>query len=258
MKSAQPPVPTATVKPWREPARLSPSALAQLLQDEIQAGRYALGGRMPTELELQQRHGVSRYCVRAALQQLKNSGMVSARAGIGHAVLAAEPVRDRYMHGSTTLEELVQSIGTTLHVVQASERRADADVAERTGFALGAQVVEVTALRTKLGDDAPTALLMLTLRADHAMMVRYMEGETAPFHIVLEQRYGVRIDAVQQRIVAVQADAAQARLLRAATRQPCLRIARRFLDEQGELLFCSIGLYPSDRFSHDTVFKVRR
>jgi GntR family transcriptional regulator len=213
---------------------------------------------MPTEAELQQTYGVSRYCARAALQQLKDSGMVSARAGIGRAVMASEPVHDRYMQGSTTLADLVQSVDTTLHVVQARDAVVDAAMSERTGFAAGARIVEVTALRTKVGTDVPTALLFLTLRSGHAMMARYMEGETEPFHMVLEKRYGVLIDAVQQRIVAVHADAKSARLLQASAHEPCLRNARRFLDDQQEVIFSSIGFYPGDRFSHDTAFKVRR
>ena len=257
MKNGIPPTEPAQ-RAWHERAKLTPTALAQLLRDEIQVGRYALGGRMPTEAELQQAYGVSRYCVRAALQALKDTGMVSARAGIGHAVMAAEPARDRYMHGSTTLTELVQSAATTLHVVEARDGMADAAMEERTGLAAGTPVVEVTALRSKLGTEVPTALLALTLRSTHAMMVRYMEGETEPLHIALEKRYGVQIDEVQQRILAVNADARSARLLQAAARQPCLRIARRFLDSQGAVIFSSIGLYPSDRFSHDTAFKVRR
>lgn len=258
MKTLASSVKPQTPKPWREPKRLTPSALAQLLQDEIRHGGYATGARMPTEAELQQIYGVSRYCVRAALQRLKDSGMVSARAGIGHAVTASEPVQDRYMHGSTTLEDLVQSVGTTLHVLQAREGIADATTSDRTGFEIGSEVVEVTALRTKVGSEWPTALLFLTLRAAHGLMARYMEGETEPLHIVLEKRYGVTIDAVQQRIVAVLADTKSARLLHSQVREPCLRISRRFIDEEGAVIFASMGLYPSDRFSHDTALKVRR
>lgn len=243
---------------WTERARLAPSALAQLLKDEISAGRYAVGGLIPTELELQQAYSVSRYCVREALRILKDSGMVSGRAGIGHTVLAAEPARDRYMQGSMTLTELVQSTGTVLHVVSAKEAVIDAAQAALTGFAEGDAVVEVMALRTQSGAEMPTALLSISLRPAHAMMVRYMEGEAEPFHIMLERRYGVQIDAVEQRIVAVKAGAGSARLLKASAGQPCLRIARRFLDAGGATIFCSVGLYPGDRFSHDTAFKVRR
>lgn len=239
-------------------SHLSPGGLAQLLEDAIRAGRYPVGERMPTELELQAEFGVSRYCVRAALQALKDTGMVSARAGIGHAVLTAEPEADRYMQGSTTLPELVQSAGTVLSVLGSREVVVDAAQAQRVGFDVGAPGVEITALRSKIGSDLPMALLVLVLRPAHAAMASYMDGEAEPLHMVLERRYGVRIDEVQQRIVAVDADARRARLLKLGTGQPCLDITRRFLDSDGKVIFGSMGLYPGERFSHDTAFKVRR
>lgn len=213
---------------------------------------------MPTELELQEKFGVSRYCVREALQVLKDCGMVSARAGIGHEVVATEPADNRYMHGSTTLEELVQSARTTLHVLESRDVKIDAASSVRSGFSVGIPAVEIDALRVKLNAKEPIALLTLTLRPAHSMMSRYMEGEQEAFHIVLERRFGVRISGVQQRILATNADARSARILMAPVRQPCLSITRRFLDDRGEVIFASVGLYPSDRFSHDTAFKVHR
>jgi len=239
-------------------SKLTPAGLAQLLKDEIGAGRYAVGAQMPTEVEMQQRFGVSRYCARAAFQALKDSGMVSARAGIGHQVLAAEPADQRYMQSSSTLAELVQLAQTTLHVLDARDGIVDAALSQQTGHAVGAEIVEITALRTKRGANLPTALLNLSLHRSHAMMARYMEGEAEPFHIVLERRYGVKIAEVQQRIISVDADAKSSRILQCAARQPCLKITRRFLDAQGAVIFASVGLYPSDRFSHDTAFKVNR
>jgi len=57
--------------------------LARVMTQEIEDGRYPVGGRIPTEAELQQRFDVSRHTVREALRQLKSRGLVSARAGIG-------------------------------------------------------------------------------------------------------------------------------------------------------------------------------
>ena len=54
------------------------------------------------------------------------------------------------------------------------------------------------------------------------------------------------------------ADAKSARSLQLQPRQPCLKVTRRFLDAEGRVIFGSVGLYPSDRFGHDTAFKVRR
>ena len=83
------------------------STLAHLLTTEIESGRYKVGEKIPTEVELQQRHDVSRYTVREALRELKQQGLVVARAGVGTVVRAQAP-RTRFMQGVGTLQELVQ------------------------------------------------------------------------------------------------------------------------------------------------------
>ena len=243
---------------WSRHAKLSPSALAQLLKAEIAAGKYALGALLPTEQTLQAEFDVSRYCVREALQLLKDCGMVSARAGIGHTVLSATPMDGRYMHGSSTLEELIQSADTTLQVLKSRSITVDASLEQEVGFPLGERVVQVTALRNKVDYDSPIALLTLTLREAHHLMVKFMEGQKEGFHIMLERRYGVTIHEVRQSIIAMKIDAQSARLLRSSPHQPCLRITRKFLDASAKVIFTSVGLYPSDRFSHDTAIQIFR
>ena len=70
------------------PASALFATLARLLTDEIEAGRYKVGQKIPTEAELQQRFDVSRHTVREALRDLKSQGLVTARAGIGTVVRA--------------------------------------------------------------------------------------------------------------------------------------------------------------------------
>lgn len=252
------PPPGPAAAQWQHRPRLAPAVLAQLLKADISSGKYAVGGPLPTEQALQAEFGASRYCVRAALQLLKNCGMVAARAGIGHAVLRASPVADRYMHGSSTLEELIQATGTTLRVLDSRAVSIDAPLAQSTGFLPGARALRVDTLRSKTDSDLPIALLTLFLHEAHQAIVPHMEGRAEPFHLMLEQRYGVAIHEVRQSIVAAKIDRRGAKLLRSAAQQPCLRITRRFLDGAGEAIFTSIGLYPSDRFSHDTAIRVFR
>lgn len=66
--------------------RLYRKVAAQLTED-VRAGRYRVGGRMPAERDLAVRMGVSRPIVREALLALEVMGIVEVRVGSGAYVL---------------------------------------------------------------------------------------------------------------------------------------------------------------------------
>jgi GntR family transcriptional repressor for pyruvate dehydrogenase complex len=64
--------------------------LADSIAAEIEAGRYAVGERLPTERELAEHYGVSRPTLREALIALEMLGMIEARHGLGIYVTRAQ------------------------------------------------------------------------------------------------------------------------------------------------------------------------
>jgi len=82
-----------------------PSRVARMISDEILAGRFQVGDRLPTERELAEGFGVSRNVVREAIARLRFEGAVEPRQGSGVFVLGnqanlalrldAEILRDR-------------------------------------------------------------------------------------------------------------------------------------------------------------------
>jgi GntR family phosphonate transport system transcriptional regulator len=65
--------------------------IADSLRDEIAAGAWAPGDRLPSEAELAVRFGVHRHTLRAAVARLAEEGLLRARRGAGTFV-AARPV----------------------------------------------------------------------------------------------------------------------------------------------------------------------
>jgi GntR family transcriptional regulator len=59
----------------RDPTPLH-EQLAAILRAEIQEGKYAEAGKLPSESYLQQEHGVSRGTVRRAIETLTTEGLV--------------------------------------------------------------------------------------------------------------------------------------------------------------------------------------
>jgi GntR family transcriptional regulator len=233
------------------------STLARLLVSEIESGRYKVGENIPTEAELQQRYDVSRYTVREALRELKHQGLVVARAGVGTVVRAKAP-RTRFMQGVGTLHELVQfAEATRMRVLKHRELIADAVLAERLGVKPGQQWHEAAVLRFLPNESAPVASIRVYVRPEHSDVLAKIDTAGQPVFSLIERHHGVRIAEVRQQIVAVTLAPADARLLKARAGAPALEIGRRYFDAQDRLVMASEGLYPSDRFSHNTKFRIQ-
>jgi GntR family transcriptional repressor for pyruvate dehydrogenase complex len=73
----------------------------ELLERRILDGSFAAGGRLPTEMELGQRLGVSRTVVRDALRVLEARGLVEIKRGAGTRVRAT--TADAYVNAAAML-----------------------------------------------------------------------------------------------------------------------------------------------------------
>ncbi len=79
-----------------------------LLLEEIMAGRFSAGDRLPTENQLAQRFRVSRPVVREALQRLQSDGVVMSRQGSGTYVQRSPSHRVAELTSQHTLHEVLQ------------------------------------------------------------------------------------------------------------------------------------------------------
>ena len=231
--------------------------LARVMTQEIESGRYPVGQRIPTEAELQQRFDVSRHTVREALRQLKSRGLISARAGIGTVVRAMAPPTS-FMHGAGTLEEVIQfGEATRMKVLAAEPVIVDEALAAQVGARVGQELLRLTLLRHRPREALPAGSVTIYLLPEHGEVVGQVEEAREPVLRLVERRYGVRIAEVVQQIVATALTASQARMLKASPGKPALHVTRQYFDPQDRLLMATIGLYPSDRFSHNTKFRIQ-
>ncbi|MFF3329832.1 FadR/GntR family transcriptional regulator [Streptomyces sp. NPDC002888] len=78
------------------PVRPSPlvEQAAEQLREQIAAGHWPVGTRLPGETTLAKELGVGRSTVREALRALAGAGLVRPRQGSGVFVVATEPVED--------------------------------------------------------------------------------------------------------------------------------------------------------------------
>lgn len=234
-----------------------PSTLARLLASDIAGGRYRVGDKLPTEAELQKRFAASRYSVREALRSLKESGLVVSTAGVGTVVRAFEPTKHRYMQGFGTLRELIQiADDSRLRLLAQRTLVTDEADAARLDVGAGEQWIEAIALRYSTGQQLPTCSVLVYVRPEHAEVIDRIDTSPLTIHGMIEKFYSVRIAEVRQSIDAVSLTPELAERLKAEPTCAALRITRRFMDAQDRLVLVSVGTYPHDRFTHDTVFRV--
>ena len=233
------------------------STLARVLTDEIESGRFKVGHLIPTEAELQRRFDVSRHTVREALRDLKDRGLILARAGVGTVVRARAP-NSRFMQGVGTLQDLVQFAEATQ--IRTLKRRvviADEDLAERIAVKPGQELHEALVLRLLPKQSTPVTAMHVYVRAEYGSVLDSIDESGQPVFSLLERQHGVRIMEVRQQIVAVTLDAGEARTLKARAGACALHISRQYFDNHDRMVMASVGLYPSDRFSHNTQFRIQ-
>ena len=103
--------------------------LSRELRQQISAGTYRDGIRLPTESELAQHHGVSRQTVRRAFHDLVAEGIVYRVPGRGTFVTENS---GRYLRHLGSIEDLMNlSRDTTMEVVSPLQRRVDIEAASR-------------------------------------------------------------------------------------------------------------------------------
>ena len=231
--------------------------LAMHLSGQIESGRYKVGQAIPTEAELQQRFDVSRHTVREALRDLKARGLLTARAGVGTVVRARE-AQARFGQGIGTLKELIQFVeATRMKVLKRSVVIADARLAAQLEVKPGQEWHVASVLRFLPKATAPVAWMSIYARPEHADVLDLIDTAGQPVFALIERHHGERIAEVRQQIVAVALGVDAARTMKARRGAPALHIARQYFDARDRLVMASVGLYPSDRFSHDTRFRMQ-
>jgi DNA-binding FadR family transcriptional regulator len=133
MTSAETPVGLEDLTPLRAARRtgLIDQVIDQLRQ-QIVAGTWAIGHRIPTEAELAQLTGTSRNTVREAVQSLVHAGLLERRQGSGTYVLADNELAgavSRRVAGARELHVLEVRRALEVGAAQlAARRRTSADV----------------------------------------------------------------------------------------------------------------------------------
>lgn len=230
-----------------------PPLYLQLVKDlmqDIAGGKVKPGECLPGEIALGQRHGVSRHTVRAALERLRELGLVQRRPGVG-TIVADRPSAAPYVHSVSSIGEILQyTVETQLQPLRAELLASRGALARELQCRSGQRWLYVACLRT-IGLEAPplgwTDLYIVPAYQD----VRDHLGRSAkPVYALLEELYGERITEIRQEISVAEIPEGKAELLQVPAGSPALRIVRRYLGAKKRVIEIAVSLHPKDRFTY--------
>ncbi|MEG0001181.1 MAG: GntR family transcriptional regulator [Comamonas sp.] len=226
--------------------------LCRELTDAITSGVHPVGSLLPTELELCEQYGLSRYAVRKALDELQEQGLISRKKNVGTRVESARPAMG-FTQSIATVDELAQFGARHVRTVKSSQELvADLALAKELDCPGGTRWLRISSLRldSSQANALPicwTDVYVDAAFADIAQLVR--ASPQTLISSLIEERYGRAIARIRQDVQAILLPADMAAELKTESGSPALRITRRYYDPAGELLEISRSFHPANRFT---------
>lgn len=233
------------------------SEIEDILRREIQTGVYELGTRLPTEYELCQRFGVSRFTVRQALSRLREAGILDARPGIGTIVVSPAD-RVTFVHTLSSMEELLQYPDETYRQHIAVETiEASVEQAVMLRCSPGQAWVRLKAFRVDRPSNAPITALEAYVLPKFADVFDLPNPASTAIVRLIEQAHCHRAAHAQVEIFVGRIDPQLAEPLKAQEGDPALIILRRYRGEDGVIFLVTYSVHPENRFSLNIEFEKR-
>ncbi len=230
----------------------------EAILSRLKAGRYTVGGRMPTEKELTRAFDVSRVTIRRSLDILVNEGYLERRQGSGYTVLTLSPPSTTCLT-SFTDAMLRAGFEPSSKLISITKLKANA---ARTGHlpqSLRAQ--PLTCLqRLRLVDDIPQMLVhtwapsQLMRNAKPADFPEYGPGQS--ILRILGDRFGLFWGAACEEISPIAAEGDVAAHLQTAPGTPILLQACTAFDDADNIVFFE-EVFRLGKVSFDLVGTVR-
>jgi len=229
--------------------------IARELTAAIASGRYPVGSRLPTELELCEHFAISRFTAREAVRVLSSAGLVTRRQRVGTVVIAT-PDEARYTHAASSISDLFQyAQDTELRLVYIGKLALARERAQQFGAQVGDEWTYAMGLRTESALEPgktgrPICVTRLFLSPVLAGIDAKLRERKTAVYAIIEREYKVNIQRVEQELQSVALDADDAANLGSEPGSPALLVLRRYFDDRDQLLEVAENIHPGDRFTY--------
>jgi GntR family transcriptional regulator len=229
---------------------------SEALKELVLHGGYAAGDRLPSEIELSQRLGISRPTLREALRQLEEDGVIVRRHGVGTFVAAAEPVIEAGLEVLESLDRIAERSGLSTGMSEASVEERAAEPAELDGLGLQSDTAITVVTRVIVADGERVAYL--TDIVPQAYLCKSDLG--TDFHgsvlDLLVARGWPALAHSRTELVAEAADARLAQALRIPRGAPLMKLVAQLFTADGQIVDYSISHFVPGYFRFHVVRRI--
>ena len=206
------------------------------LSRRMQAGKYPVDMRLPTESELCEEFNASRFTVREALRRLVEQGMVERRQGAGSIVVSTTP-QAQYIHSLSSLNDLFQfALDTHYDLLSISPVVLDAKAATDLGAKAGERWQLIEGLRSDEKGGRAICYVQSYVAPRAKAFVRELKRCVGPFYAHLANRASENILEVRQDIFGAPMNTRMADLLKCRPDSISTCAFRRYTTRNGTLI----------------------
>lgn len=220
--------------------------IASHLIEQIEAGIYTPGTRLPSEREMSLSLSVQRETVRQALAVLEKEGLITRRHGSGTYI--AEPKIERDAARLFPFTRAMQRKGFRpgARVIQLEKILCSPSVGHELDLPVTASVYYIQRLRTV--NQEPVVLENAYIPAEIFPEIDRFDLTARSMYEVMETEYGSRVSQARQSLEAVAATEFEAGLLELKKGDPLMLERRLTFDQLGRRVEFSKDLFRGDRF----------
>ncbi|MFD1441317.1 MULTISPECIES: GntR family transcriptional regulator [Lacticaseibacillus] len=215
------------------------------IKKDIEAGKWQIGDRIPSERDLAVTFNVSRMTLRQAIQTLVDEGILERRIGAGTFV-ANQKVQER-VSGVTSFTDIMIAQGKRPSSKTISYHVAKPSLSESEKLKLkdGDQVLRME--RIRFADDVPISFEVATVPYD--LVKDFSKSEvTKSFYHTLEKKGGYVLGGAQQTVSAMTASERIAEYLAIKRGDAILRLRQTSFLQDGRPFEYVRTQYVGERF----------
>jgi GntR family transcriptional regulator len=221
-----------------------------LLEKSLETREWRPGEAIPSEIELARRYGVSQGTVRKAIDALAKDNLVVRRQGKGTFVATHTEERSSLFRFLRIRRNDGGDVVPVSRLLDVKRGKASADIARLLGLKSGEAVLVLHRVLDYAGE--PVVLDEITLPATlfRGLTKARYDAYRGSMYSFFESQFGVRMLRAQERIRAVAADSATARILGIAPGAPLLAVERVTLTYGDRPVEVRKGLCATDAYHY--------